>query len=155
VLVDYADRPLDLAQEARDALQESVPRGPFRLGAMESRSAIRLPEPLSEFHRRYDGVKLDLHTGTIAELSAGVTAGDSDAALVSEPVPDGPYEKTTIYNEELAIVAGADQSPIRSPRDVQDETILAFEHGCPYRLRMQQWFARAGVLPARIVEMSS
>jgi DNA-binding transcriptional LysR family regulator len=100
--------------------------------------AMRLPEPLSEFHRRYDGMKLDPHTGTIAELSAGATAGEFDAALVSEPVPDGPYEKTTVYNEELAIVAGADQSPIRSPRGVQDETLLAFEHGCPYRLRMQQ-----------------
>jgi DNA-binding transcriptional LysR family regulator len=155
VLIDYAERLLDLAQEARDALQVTVPRGPFRLGAMESTAAIRLPEPLSEFHRRYDEVKLDLHTGTIAELCAGVTAGVFDAALVSEPVPDGPFDKATIYDEELAIVAGADQSPIRSPRDVQDETILAFEHGCPYRLRMQQWFARAGVLPARIVEMSS
>jgi len=155
VLVDYADRLLDLAQEARDALQESVPRGPFRLGAMESTAAIRLPEPLSEFHRRYDDVKLDLRTGTIAELSAGVTAGEFDAALVSEPVPDGPFDKVTIYDEELAIVAGAGRAAIRSPRDVQGETILAFEHGCPYRLRMQQWFARAGVLPARIVEMSS
>jgi DNA-binding transcriptional LysR family regulator len=26
---------------------------------------------------------------------------------------------------------------------------------CAYRLRMQQWFARAGVLPERIVEMTS
>lgn len=36
VVVDYADRLLHLGQEARDALGESVPRGPFRLGAMES-----------------------------------------------------------------------------------------------------------------------
>ena len=33
--------------------------------------------------------------------------------------------------------------------------MLAFEHGCAYRLRMQQWFARAGELPERIVEMTS
>jgi DNA-binding transcriptional LysR family regulator len=155
LLVDYADRLLDLAQEARDALHDGAPRGPFRLGAMESTAAIRLPEPLSEFHRRYGEVKLDLHTATIPELCVAVTEGRLDAALVAEPVADAPFEKAAIYDEELAIVAGADHPPIRSPRDLQSQTVLAFEHGCPYRLRMQQWFARAGALPERIVEMSS
>ena len=70
-------------------------------------------------------------------------------------MPDGAFDKAMIYDEELAIVADAGHPAIRSPRDVQSQTILAFEHGCPYRLRMQQWFARAGVLPGRIVEMSS
>jgi len=155
VLLDYADRLLDLAQEARDAVHEGAPRGPFRLGAMESTAAIRLPRPLSAFYRRYDEVKLDLHTGTIAELCAGVTTGELDAALVAEPIDDAAFDKALIYDEALAIVAHADHAPIRSARDLQRETILAFEHGCPYRLRMQQWLAHGGVMPGRIVEMSS
>ena len=60
VLLEYADRLLDLAQEARVAVRDNTPRGPLRLGAMESTAAIRLPAPLSEFHRRYPDVKLDL-----------------------------------------------------------------------------------------------
>jgi DNA-binding transcriptional LysR family regulator len=155
VLLDYADRLLDLAQEARDAVHDGAPRGPLRLGAMESTAAIRLPEPLSEFHRRYPEVKLDLRTATIHDLSSAVLTGALDAALVAEPVADEPFEKATIYNEALALVAAADHAPIRSPADVRSETVLAFEHGCPYRLRMQQWFSRAGELPARISEMSS
>jgi DNA-binding transcriptional LysR family regulator len=154
VLLDYADRLLDLAQEARAAVHDNTPRGPLRLGAMESTAAIRLPAPLSEFHRRYSDVKLDLSTRPIEELTERVLAGELDAALVAEPVSDA-FEKTTIYDEELVLIAAADHSPIRSPRDVQSDTVLAFEHGCPYRLRMQQWFARAGELPARIVEISS
>jgi DNA-binding transcriptional LysR family regulator len=155
LLLDYADRILDLAQEARDAVHDGAPRGPFRLGAMESTAAIRLPEPLSVFHRRYPDVKLDLHTDTIPRLAAAVLAGELDAALVAEPIADPALEKTTVYDEELVLVAEAGHAPIRSPRDVQSRTVLAFEHGCAYRLRMQQWFARAGVLPERIVEMSS
>jgi DNA-binding transcriptional LysR family regulator len=155
LLLDYADKLLDLAQEARDAVHDGEPRGPFRLGAMESTAAIRLPEPLSEFHRRYPEVKLELQTRTIRALTEAVLAGELDAALVAEPVADGPFEKVTVYNEELVIVAGAGHPPIRTPRDVRSETMLAFETGCAYRLRLQQWFARAGELPARIVEISS
>jgi DNA-binding transcriptional LysR family regulator len=155
ILLDYAERLLDLAQEARDAVHDGAPRGPLRIGAMESTAALRLPAPLSEFHRRYPQVKLDLHSDTIPELCAAVTAGELDAALVAEPISDASFEKMTIYNEELAIIASADHPAIRSPRDATSQSVLAFETGCPYRLRMQQWFARAGVLPERIVEMSS
>ncbi len=155
VLLDYADRLLDLAQEARDAVNDGAPRGPFRLGAMESTAAIRLPAPLSEFHRRFPDVKLDLRTATIHDLSTAVLTGALDAALVAEPVSDDAFEKVTIYDEALALVAYAGHAPIRSPVDVRSETVLAFEHGCPYRLRMQQWFSRAGETPAQISEMSS
>jgi DNA-binding transcriptional LysR family regulator len=155
LLLDYADRLLDLAQEARDAVHDGTPRGPFRLGAMESTAAIRLPDPLSTFHRRYPDVQLDLHTDTIARLSETVLTGELDAALVAEPINDPALDKTMVYDEELVLVADAAHGPIRSPRDVVSQTVLAFEHGCAYRLRMQQWFARAGVLPERIVEISS
>jgi DNA-binding transcriptional LysR family regulator len=155
ILLGYADRLLDLAQEARDVLHDGEPRGPFKLGAMESTAAIRLPAPLSEFTRRYPQVALDLRSGMIPELCAAVQASDLDAALVAEPVADESFEKATIYDEELAIVAGAGHPPIRSPRDVKTQTILAFESGCTYRLRMQQWFAQAGLTPARIVEITS
>ncbi len=155
LLLDYADRLLDLAQEARDAVHDGAPRGPFRLGAMESTAAIRLPDPLSAFHRRYPEVKLDLHTDFIQRLADQVLAGELDAALIAEPVHDPAFEKTMIYDEELVLVAEAGHPPIRSPRDVETRSVLAFETGCPYRLRMQQWFARAGALPDNIVEMSS
>jgi len=155
VLLDYADRLLDLAQEARDAIHDGAPRGPLHLGAMESTAAIRLPEPLSQFHRRYPDVQLDLHSRPIPELTAAVLSGNLDAALVAEPIEDERFDKTLIYDEELVLIAEAGHAPIRSPRDVQGKCVLAFEHGCPYRLRMQQWFARSARLPERLVEMSS
>ena len=155
VLLGYADRLLDLAQEARDALHDGAPRGPLKLGAMESAAAMRLPAPLAEFHRRYPQVKLDLYSSDVHDLRNEVLAGTLDAALVAEPVSDEAFEKTMIYDEELVLVAGAGHPPIRSPRDVTSETVLAFEHGCPYRLRMQQWYARAGAVPTRIIEMTS
>ena len=47
VLLGFADRLLALADEAGAAVLDPRPRGTFRLGAMESTAAVRLPEPLS------------------------------------------------------------------------------------------------------------
>jgi DNA-binding transcriptional LysR family regulator len=154
-LLGYADRLLALAQEARDAMHDATPRGPLKLGSMESTAGIRLPAPLNDFHTRYPEVTLELHTGNTKELSMAVLTGELDAALVAEPIADAPFEKVTMYDEELAIVASARHAPIRSPRDVGPQTIIAFEGGCPYRARLEQWFAQAGEMPERIIEMSS
>ena len=155
LLIDYADRLLDLAREAREAIQDTTPRGVLRLGAMESTAAIRLPAPLNEFHQRYPEVRLELRTGDPKVLAEAVLAGEIDAALAAEPLCEGPFEKTMIYNEELVIIAPPGHPPIRKPRDAQPQTVLAFEYGCSYRARMEQWFALAGHVPEKIVEITS
>ena len=43
LLLDYADRLIDLAQEAREAVHDATPRGLLRLGTGESTAAMRLP----------------------------------------------------------------------------------------------------------------
>src|SRR5215471_3308293 len=90
VLLDYAKRILALADEARAAVQDPRPRGVFRLGAMESTAAVRLPGPLAEYHRLYPDVILELRTGNPTQLATAILAGELDAALVAEPIPDEP-----------------------------------------------------------------
>jgi DNA-binding transcriptional LysR family regulator len=155
LLLDYADRLLDLAQEARDAVHDAKPRGLFRLGSMESTAAVRLPAPLSEYARRFPEVTLELRTGNTPQLASAVLAGELDAALVVEPVADAPFEKAPIYVEELVIVAAAGHRPIKTARDADTRTVLAFEPGCSHRQRLEDWFARSGEMPERIIEMSS
>ena len=154
VLLGYADRLLDLAQEARDAVQDAKPRGLFRLGAMESTAAVRLPAPLSDYHARYPEVTLELRTGNPQQLATAVLAGELDAALAAEPLADAPFEKVPVYKEDLVIVAGAGHPPIGSQGDLP-RTIVAFEQGCPHRKRLEDWFALRGAMPERTIEMSS
>jgi DNA-binding transcriptional LysR family regulator len=155
VLLDYADRLLDLAGEAREAVHDAKPRGLFRLGAMESTASTRLPGPLSEYLRRYPDVKLELQTGNTPLLASKVLTGELDAAVVAEPVADAPFDKTPVFDEEIVIIAAAGHPPIRSPRDADPSTVLAFEPGCAYRARLEEWFARRNDMPERIIEMSS
>jgi DNA-binding transcriptional LysR family regulator len=155
ILLGYADRLLDLAAEAREMVQDATPRGLFRLGAMESTAAVRLPGPLSTYHRRYPDVTLELRTGNPQQLARAILDGEIDAALVAEPIADAPFEKLPIYNEELVIISAAGMPPIRSAQDVAGCALLAFEPGCPHRKRLEDWFGDQDVLPERLIEMGS
>src|ERR1700745_912750 len=155
LLLDYADRLIDLAQEAREAMHDATPRGLLRLGTGKSTAAIRLPVPMNEYLGRYPDVTLELRTDNTRQLAADVLAGDLDAALASEPIADAPFAKVTIYEEELVVIAARVPPPIKSPRDAKRQTVLAFESGCSYRQRLEDWFAHHGEMPERIVEITS
>ncbi|WP_422650026.1 hypothetical protein OJJOAM_004639 [Cupriavidus sp. H18C1] len=85
VLMDYAERLLDLADEAAEATRNDRPSGTLRLGAMESTAAVRLPQPLGLFHEMYPDVALELSSGDPAELAERVIDGTLDAALTTDP----------------------------------------------------------------------
>src|SRR5262249_10450689 len=76
VLLEYADRLLQLSAEAEAALRDDTPRGVLRMGALESVAATRLPPILSRYHRAYPDVRLELVTGTTGALVAKVLAAD-------------------------------------------------------------------------------
>lgn len=155
VLLDYADRLLALADEAREAVRDGTPRGILRLGAMESTAAIRLPAPLSAFHKAYRNVSIELKTGNPQQLAGLLLSGDLDAALVAEPVADAPFEKVAVYEEELVLVAALDHPSITDAGKGAPRTLLAFETGCPHRKRLEDWYASFGEMPDRVIEMGS
>ena len=136
-------------------MHDATPRGLLRLGTPESTAAMRLPVPMNEYLGRYPDVSLELRTGNARQVAADVLAGELDAALATEPFADAPFEKVAIYEEELVIIAAADHPPIKSPRDAKRQTVLAFESGCSYRQRLEEWFAHHGEMPERIVEITS
>jgi DNA-binding transcriptional LysR family regulator len=153
-LLGYADRLLALADEARGAVRDPRPRGMFRLGSMESTAAVRLPKVLSEYHRLHPEVRIELRTGNPDELTTALLGGELDAALVAEPIADVPFDKTFAFAEEPVIVSAAGHPKIG--RDGKfPGTAIAFEPGCPYRKRLESFYARRGEMPERTVELGS
>ncbi len=154
VLLDYADRLLALAEEARGAVLDARPRGTLRLGAMESTAAVRLPGLISEYHRRHPKVVLELRTGNPQVLASAILAGELDAALVAEPIADAPFEKTFAFDEELVIVAAAGHRRI-GKNTTLPRTIIVFEPGCPHRKRLEDLYASRHEIPERRIELGS
>jgi DNA-binding transcriptional LysR family regulator len=156
VLLGYADQLLALADEARNAVQDPRPRGIFRLGAMESTAAVRLPGPVSEYHRRYPDVVFELRTGNPPALSKAILAGELDAALVTLPIADALFEKIAVFEEEPVIVSAAGTPAIgKGKKEYFPRTIIAFEHGCPHRKRLEDWYALRDQMPERTIELGS
>ena len=154
LLLGYADRLLALADEARMAIHDPRPRGVFRLGAMESTAAVRLPEPLNRFSELYPDVVLELRIGNPETLARAILAGELDAAFVAEPVADASFESIAAFVEEPVIVSSADR-PLIDRRGGAPRCVLVFENGCPHRRRLEQWYARRGEIPERVIELGS
>lgn len=153
-LLGYADRLLALADEARASVRDPRPRGVFRLGSMESTAAVRLPKALNDYHRLHPEVTLELRIGNPVELASAILAGELDAALVAEPIADTPFDKAFAFEEEPVIVSAAGRHPTGKEQQFP-ATIVAFEHGCPYRKRLENFYAKRGDMPGRIVELGS
>jgi DNA-binding transcriptional LysR family regulator len=152
-LLTYADNILSLAEEAEAAVRDRQPRGLFRLGAMESTAAVRLPGPLAEYSEKYPDVELELCTGNPTELALRLSAGEIDAALVAEPVAQ-KFDSLLAFTEETVIVTAINQPDITAPGSAP-RCMLVFEQGCPHRRLLESWYAARGDVPERVIEMGS
>lgn len=156
VLLQYANRLLGLAEEARAAVRLDSVCGRLRLGAMESVAASRLPRPLADFHTRYPDVTVELQTAPSKELITRLLAGALDAAIVGDEVDDARFTSLPLYREELVLVAAAGCPLPQNPKRLDGKTLLVFQgQGCAYRRRFEQWLQSLRVVPSRVLEFGS
>ena len=156
LLLDYAERLIRLSEEARDVVSGTTPRGIFRLGALESTTASRLPPILAGFHARFPDVRLELVTGTNDALLGQLNERKLDAAFIAEP-PSGraAFEYIPVFAERLTLISSADHAPIKRPRDIEGQSLIAFPEGCAYRRVLQRWLGVDSLVPFRVLDLSS
>ncbi|MCY1271103.1 HTH-type transcriptional regulator GltR [compost metagenome] len=151
--LDYSERLLALADEARQAMHPQQPGGRLRLGSMESTAASRLPGPLASFHGRCPDVELEVSTGTSQALVDAVLARRLDCALAAWPRDKGPWrdevagmglEALPVFEEELLLVLPASHPPVNGPADVQVRGLAGFAVGCTYREIAERWLSAEG-----------
>src|SRR5919204_4130588 len=155
LLLDYADRMLRLSAEAQAALKGHGPHGVFKLGALESTAATRLPAVLARYHRGYPAVRLELVTGTSGALVDKVLREEVEAALVAEPFPAKNLATAHAFTEELVLITPKSHKPVRKPQDLGERIILGFTTGCSYRRRLEAWLGRSSVVAERVMEYGS
>lgn len=151
----HAERLLQLADEAEQALRDGAAHGPLRLGSLESAAGSRLPALLTAYHRAQPQVRVDLQTGTTGALLQRLAAWEIEAAFVSEPFTAPDLNTRPAFSEELVLVTALDHPPVQRPSDLGEFTLIAFAHGCSYRQRLQEWLGAGQVLPARTLDMGS
>ena len=156
LLLDYAERLLVLAEEAREAIRAfDTPKGLLRLGSMETTAAARLPLLLAAFRRRYPEVDLRLQAAPTQQLLQDVLHHRIDLALVAAPVHHPELAVAVAVIEELILVSAADHPTVADPRQLDTVSICTFREGCSYRQRLIDWLRGAGITVSRINEFGA
>jgi len=155
LLLGYADRLIQLSDEARDVVTGTTPRGVFKLGALESTTASRLPPILASFHGRYPDVRLELTTGTNDSLLGQLGERRIDAAFIAETPAGQAIEHIPVFSERLTLISSPDHPPIKRPRDIEGESLIAFPEGCAYRRMLQRWLGADSLVTFRVLDLSS
>jgi DNA-binding transcriptional LysR family regulator len=64
------------------------------------------------------------------------------------------FETMVAFEEETVIVTIAGQPPIDLPEGTP-KTMIVFEHGCPHRRRLEEWYSNRNQVPERTIELGS
>ncbi|MCM3000054.1 LysR family transcriptional regulator [Paenibacillus cellulositrophicus] len=152
-LLGYARQILNLLDEAEKSVQaEDAPRGPLRIGAIESAAAAHLPGRLAAYYARYPHVSLSLATGNSRVLMQQVLDRELEGAFVYGPVPHSQLEQIPSYDEELVLLSEAGAASLQ---EQLQKPMLILSTGCTHRSRVERLLAEAGVQHPQIMEFGS
>jgi LysR family transcriptional regulator, cell division regulator len=155
-LLPYAERVGHLLDDAKRAVRDDgQPAGPLVIGSLETTAALRLSPLLAHFAQTYPAVGLSLRTGTSCELIAQVLGRVLDGAFVCGPVDHSDLTAETMFAEELAILTAPSVADVASLLAKNDVKIIVLRAGCSYRLILEGWLARRGIVGVRVMEFGT
>ncbi|MCP4329731.1 MAG: LysR family transcriptional regulator [Alphaproteobacteria bacterium] len=155
LLLAYSERFLQLSMEVSEALKVGKPSGVFRIGAMESTAAARLPDILSRYNELYPDVQIELVTDTAGGLMDRLLNYDIEIAFAAEPVSFDWVQTQPVFEERLILVAPHAFPPLENTGEISGKTVIAFEAGCAYRRYLERWLLETGIVPGSIMAVSS
>jgi DNA-binding transcriptional LysR family regulator len=66
-----------------------------------------------------------------------------------------PVEQADAFAERLVLITAASHRAVLRPRDVADDTVIAFPTGCAYRRILERWLGDRNLATVRVMELSS
>lgn len=154
-LFDYACRILTMTEEARQAVLPARPHGRLRIASMESTAASRLPNVLAAYHQAWPDVQLELVTLPTRQALDALARFEVECAFVAEPLTDPGLSAVPVFEEELVVITRARHRPVRTAADLEVPTLLAFEPGCNYRARLENWYVIGDAPTPRVLQLNS
>ena len=147
LLVDYAERMLNLRQETKRALEDlrAGGRGDLSLGVNESSIHALLPV-LAKYRRLYPEVRLAVHRTFSRDIPSELLNHRLDLGIVSFVAQEQQLASVKILRDELAFVASPRHRLAKRGRvsvsDLGDEVFIAHIVESPFRNRVIQLFAK-------------
>jgi DNA-binding transcriptional LysR family regulator len=160
VFLPYAERILQLQQEARDAVEEvrNVQLGSLRVGSAITVSTYVLPRILHRFCQEYPGVDVVIRTGRSEQVLNMLLADEVQVAII-RTFTNPDIEATRLYDDEIVLVAYPDHPFAAVGKttiaEAAREPIVLFDRGSSYYSMINDIFRKASVIPNVAMELDS
>jgi DNA-binding transcriptional LysR family regulator len=159
VLIEYARRVTALSSELVGALASASARVKATLvvSAVESIGAYVLPLRLAAHGKRWPEVRVEVLTGSCAEIRERVDAGQSDLGLVLEP-ENGAFAGEVLAKARLLILAAADHPLTRGiarPDELRRCDFYMCDAAGNYHQTLGHHFESAGLRAPRMHSMGT
>ena len=147
VLQEYAQKLLNLRQEAADALGDlrSLHRGRLNLAANEYTCLSLLPV-LDQFCRAHPRIKVAVQRSLASRIPDEVLAHSVELGIVSFRPDDPALESIVIFRDELALIVNPKhplaQAEAVSIRQLDGEHFVAHNVASPQRIKVFEAFQR-------------
>jgi DNA-binding transcriptional LysR family regulator len=148
ILLSYAQRMINMRDEAKDAISElrGMFRGRLTIGANESTSLYLLPKLLLEYRRRHPQIKIEVFRNISERIPAEVLERNLDFGFLSYDPMHPSLQSLEVHRDELVLVvppkhhlAGRKQVTVK---DLGNEHFVAHNVKTPARTRIFDFFAQ-------------
>ncbi len=160
-LYQYAEKIFDLVSDANEKMRDfkKLMRGTLRIGTTKNYARYIMPSLLSEFQRRFPGIKVILDEGNSEDLAKSVLEKKNELALISQLNLDRKIKSLFFSTVEFVLVVSPEhrfsQRKSISLRELNGEPVILREKGSGSRAAILRKFQEYGIWPSVITEASS
>jgi len=160
-LYQYAEKIFDLVLDANEKMRDfkKLMRGTLRIGTTKNYARYIMPSLLSEFQRRFPGIKVILDEGNSEDMAKSVLEKKNELALISQLNLDRKIKSLFFSTVEFVLVVSPEhrfsQRKSISLRELNGEPVILREKGSGSRTAILRKFQEYGIWPSVITEASS
>lgn len=160
-LYQYAEKIFDLVSDANEKMRDfkKLMRGTLRIGTTKNYARYIMPSLLSEFQRRFPGIKVILDEGNSEDMAKSVLEKKNELALISQLNLDRKIKSLFFSTVEFVLVVSPEhrfsQRKSVSLRELNGEPVILREKGSGSRAAILRKFQEYGIWPSVIIEASS
>jgi DNA-binding transcriptional LysR family regulator len=148
ILLSYAQRMLNLRDEAKESISElrGMFRGRLTIGANESTSLYLLPPLLMEYRKRHPKIKIEVFRNVSEKIPLEVQERNLDFGFLSYDPMNPQLQSIEIHRDELALVVPPKHRLAKlkqvAVKDLGEEQFVAHNVKTPSRTKIFELFAQ-------------
>jgi DNA-binding transcriptional LysR family regulator len=148
ILLSYAQRMLNLRDEARESISElrGMFRGRLTIGANESTSLYLLPPLLMEYRKRHPNIKIEVFRNVSEKIPLEVQERNLDFGFLSYDPMNPQLQSIEIFRDELTLVVPPKHRLAKlkqvAVKDLGEEQFVAHNVKTPSRTKIFELFAQ-------------